>query len=130
MKIKRILNQAFWPVILAAAAIVLAACAPVQELLPATGANRVEVQEEEHTISMPSSIRAGLTVFEISNVGTEEHSFVIEGQGIQAQLEENLQPGESDTLEVDLLPGSYLVYCPVEDHAEHGMRLDLTVTSP
>lgn len=130
MKIKRMLSQVFWPLILALGVLSLAACAPVQEILPATGANRVAVQEEEHTISMPSSIPAGLTVFEISNVGTEEHSFVIEGQGIQAQLEQNLQPGETNTLEVDLLPGSYLVYCPVEDHAEHGMRLDLTVTSP
>jgi uncharacterized cupredoxin-like copper-binding protein len=129
MRRKVTLKLGVWLLILAAVVIALAACAPAQQL-PATGANRVEVQEEEFTISMPTSIPAGQTVFDVTNVGTEEHSFVVEGQGIQAELEHHLQPGETMSLEVDLPQGTYLVYCPVEDHAEEGMRLDLTVTAP
>ena len=96
--------------------------------LPGTGANTVEVQLEEFTITMPASIPAGQTVFEVTNVGTEEHSFRIEGQGVEAELEHHLQPGETLNLEVDLAQGIYDVFCPVEDHAAEGMQLDLTVT--
>jgi uncharacterized cupredoxin-like copper-binding protein len=98
--------------------------------LPQTGSNRVEVQLEEFTITMPSSIDAGQTSFEVTNAGAEEHSFVIEGNGVKAELEHHLQPGETLTLEVDLAQGAYQVYCPVENHAAEGMQLDLTVTAP
>jgi hypothetical protein len=153
MKILTSVKTIFWLWVLTAVLVALAGCTPtpagpatdqtppggeetVTEAvgttpeLPITGANTVEVQLQEYTISMPASISAGQTVFEVTNVGTEEHSFVIEGQGIDAELEHHLQPGETLTLEVDLAEGSYEVHCPVEDHAEEGMRLDLTVTAP
>jgi uncharacterized cupredoxin-like copper-binding protein/streptogramin lyase len=88
----------------------------------------VAVSLTEFAIDMPNELPAGPTTFEISNDGTVEHSFEIEGQGIEEELEPHLRPGASDTLTVDLAPGTYEVYCPVDEHADHGMRLDLTVT--
>jgi uncharacterized cupredoxin-like copper-binding protein len=44
-------------------------------------------------------------------------------------LPENLAPGASGTLTVDLAAGTYEVYCPVGNHADEGMRVDLTVTA-
>ncbi len=43
------------------------------------------------------------------------------------ELEENLAPGGTGTLQVDLEPGTYEIYCPVGDHADRGMRMALTV---
>jgi uncharacterized cupredoxin-like copper-binding protein len=93
----------------------------------ATG-ETVTVSLKEFTIAMPTELPAGPTTFTITNDGSVEHSFEIEGQGIEEELEPNLQPGASGTLTADLKPGKYEVYCPVDEHADHGMRLELTVT--
>jgi uncharacterized cupredoxin-like copper-binding protein len=90
--------------------------------------NPVQVGLSEFTIDMPASLSAGMTTFEITNNGTFEHNFVIEGQGVNQSLDANLQPGESGTLEVDLQAGDYVVYCPVGNHREQGMEVQLTVT--
>ncbi len=105
--------------------VLLAAVAP---LAMAQDANRVEVGLIEYEINMPASIPAGPTVFEVTNNGTAPHNFEIEGQGIERVFEVNLQPGETQTMEVDLVPGSYTVYCPVGNHRQMGMELQLSVT--
>jgi uncharacterized cupredoxin-like copper-binding protein len=88
----------------------------------------VAVSLSEFAIDMPDSLPAGPTTFEVTNDGTIEHSFEIEGQGIEEELEHHLQPGETLTLQVDLAPGTYEVYCPVGNHREQGMERDLTVS--
>lgn len=92
--------------------------------------NKVQVTETEFKIDMPKSLPAGQTEFEIKNQGTVQHSFEIENeaQGFQAELEHNLNPGETATLTVNLQPGTYHVYCPVDGHEDLGMSLDITVT--
>jgi uncharacterized cupredoxin-like copper-binding protein len=54
---------------------------------------------------------------------------VIEGQGISKRLANNLTPGQSGFLNVDLKPGTYTVFCPVGEgaHRANGMELELTV---
>jgi predicted lipoprotein with Yx(FWY)xxD motif/uncharacterized cupredoxin-like copper-binding protein len=91
-------------------------------------ANTVEVTLTEFAIDMPTELPAGPTVFHITNAGQGTHNFEIEGQGIEMELEANLGAGESGTLEVDLQPGTYEIYCPVGNHADQGMELELTVT--
>ncbi len=90
--------------------------------------NMVEVALTEFEVEMPSSLPAGPTTFNVMNSGTIVHNFEIEGQGIEEEFDENLQPGETRTMEVDLQPGTYEVYCPVGNHREQGMLLELTVT--
>jgi uncharacterized surface protein with fasciclin (FAS1) repeats len=111
--------------------------APTQEAAPEEGeagadtegeANVVQVSLVDGAIEMPTSLPAGPTTFEVTNNGTMEHSFEIEGGDIEEVFDENLQPGGSNTLTVDLPAGEYEVYCPVGDHAEQGMQLTLTVT--
>lgn len=89
--------------------------------------NEVEVTLTEYEIGMPETLPAGPTTFNVSNTGTMEHNIEIEGQGIEDALENNLKAGESATLQVDLQPGEYRVYCPVGNHAEEGMDMTLTV---
>lgn len=107
---------------------------PAVEGTPAAGTpttaveDAVEVSLTEFAIEMPTELPAGPTTFEITNVGTGEHNFEVEGQGIEEELPQNLAPGTSGTLTVDLAPGTYEVYCPVGNHEDMGMRLELTVT--
>jgi hypothetical protein len=98
------------------------AASPVPEDTPIT-----EVGLTEYQIEMPTSLSAGSQAFRVTNNGTTEHNFEVEGQGIEEQFETNLSPGETQTMELDLAPGTYEVYCPVGNHREQGMEMQLTV---
>lgn len=87
----------------------------------------VEVALVNFEIDMPTTLPGGRTVFEVTNDGTTEHNFEIEGQGIEQEFPQNLTAGETRTMEVDLQPGSYTIYCPVADHRSRGMELELSV---
>lgn len=87
----------------------------------------VEVSLVDFEIDMPESIPAGHVTFSISNDGGTTHGFEVEGNGIEEEVEE-ISAGDSATLEVDLEPGTYEVYCPVDDHRGMGMELELEVT--
>lgn len=88
----------------------------------------VSVTLSEFMIDILPTVEAGPTTFQVSNNGTMEHSFVIEGNGMAQGFEVNLLPGETRDLQVDLQPGIYHIYCPVEDHEGQGMSVDLEVT--
>ena len=89
--------------------------------------NSVEVRLTDFAIDMPTTLPAGMTTLNIINDGQAPHNLEIEGSGIDTRLETNLAEGETGTLQVDLTPGTYKVYCPVGNHEEQGMVLELTV---
>jgi uncharacterized cupredoxin-like copper-binding protein len=95
--------------------------------VPDSAKGSVEVKLTEYKIEMPPLIGAGATTFNVTNTGKETHGFEIEGSGIEKALKPRLKKGESGSLQVDLKPGTYKVYCPVLGHKRHGMSLDLTV---
>lgn len=64
----------------------------------------------------------GPTVLRARNNGTYAHRLAIEGQGEEWTSDE-IAPGEWGVLEAELRPGTYDVYCPVED--EHGVHRDM-----
>jgi uncharacterized cupredoxin-like copper-binding protein len=94
---------------------------------PYSAKGSVEVKLTEYKIEMPALIGTGATTFNVTNTGNETHGFEIEGNGIEKALKPRLKKGESGSLQVDLKPGTYKVYCPVIGHKWHGMSLDLTV---
>jgi uncharacterized cupredoxin-like copper-binding protein len=63
----------------------------------------------------------------IVNAGKERHSIEIEGNGLEAGLSAPLSRGDQTRWEVTLTPGTYEVYCPVNDHQEKGMTTRLVV---
>lgn len=87
----------------------------------------VEVRLTDFAIEMPMRLPAGPTTFHVMNAGQAEHNFEVEGQGIEQELESNLAAGDTATMQLDLEPGTYTVYCPVGDHEDRGMRMELTV---
>ncbi len=99
------------------------------EATPAAAAGEVvAVELDELEVRMPSELAAGPTTFRVTNVGGAEHNFEVEGQGIEEVFKENLRPGETKEMRLDLQPGTYEVYCPVGNHEDLGMLLELTVT--
>lgn len=100
----------------------------MKQVNPAAMRNDVDVQLREMEIVMPRTLPEGSTSFRVRNTGTMVHSFEVEGQGIERKLDQPLQPNEQATLQVDLQPGRYRVYCPVDQHGARGMELQLTVT--
>jgi plastocyanin len=92
------------------------------------GGETVAVTETDFAIDPANpTVQAGTVTFEVTNDGAAPHNLEVEGQGVEAVLDQDLAAGESGTLEVDLEPGTYEWYCPVGDHAAQGMEGELTV---
>ena len=86
-----------------------------------------EVHLIEYQINMPAVLpSAGAIGFKVENGGKEDHGFVIQGNGLEAQSAV-LKPGDTQEVGVVLTPGTYTVWCPVKDHAQKGMKATITV---
>jgi uncharacterized cupredoxin-like copper-binding protein len=116
------------------AMLALAACGPTEEdegategTPPATG-TAVEVVLTDFAIDMPASIPAGTVTFDVANSGETTHNFEVEGNGVEESLPDDLAPNQTASLEVELEPGTYTVYCPIGNHREQGMELEVEVT--
>lgn len=90
-------------------------------------ANKVEVRLSEYAVEMPQALPAGPTLFLVRNEGHKNHSFKIEGPGVDDMLATIVKPHEIGSLQVTLAPGEYKVYCPIGNHSAKGMAMTLTV---
>jgi len=97
------------------------------EVGAAAPADTVHVTLTDFAVEMPTTLPAGVIAFHVQNHGNAQHNFEVEGDDMEESLPANLNPGESDVLVLDLKPGTWKVYCPVADHEERGMRLQITV---
>jgi uncharacterized cupredoxin-like copper-binding protein len=88
---------------------------------------QVPVSLSEFMISLPTTLPAGDVTFAVTNDGTVTHGFEIEGNGIEQSLDSTLEPGDTGMLNVNLTPGTYTVYCPVDGHRQLGMEAQVTV---
>ena len=88
---------------------------------------KVNVTMTEYKFDMPTTVKPGKTTFVIKNAGKRAHNFQIKGEGISEKLAVNPKPRETQTLEVDLKPGSYAITCPVDFHTQKGMKTTLMV---
>ena len=91
-------------------------------------AQTVQVQLTDQQIQMPASLPSGMTVFEIKNVGSREHSFGVTGPVGDKVLDKPLKPGETAELEMDLGTGTYRVYSPGDQSNGHPLQVALNVT--
>ena len=80
----------------------------------------VELPEQE--------LAAGSYTIEVTNDGSASHDLVIEdADGSEVAASEVMPPGQSGTVEVDLVAGEYDFYCSVGNHRGMGMELAVTV---
>jgi uncharacterized cupredoxin-like copper-binding protein len=74
------------------------------------------------------TVKSGEVTFVLKNDGQTTHSLEIEDvNGEDQELEGDVSPGDSGTLKVNLSPGKYEFYCPVDGHKEQGMEGEITV---
>jgi uncharacterized cupredoxin-like copper-binding protein len=74
------------------------------------------------------TVKAGEVTFKATNNGETTHSLEIEGPGEETELPQDLAPGDSGQVTVDLSkPGNYEWYCPIDSHKEMGMQGEITV---
>jgi len=93
------------------------------------GGETIDVSETDFKLD-PSdpTVKAGQVTINATNDGQTTHSIEIEGKGIEeTELPNDLEPGDSGSLTVDLKPGTYEWYCPVANHKELGMEGEVTV---
>ena len=93
---------------------------------PTAASPTQEVHLIEYQIHLPQSVPAGRVAFNVENGGKEKHAFEIEGNGVHAETPV-ITSGSSTSLDVDLKPGTYTVYCPVDGHKDKGMKTSLVV---
>lgn len=71
-------------------------------------------------VADPRLPRAGVIAFAATNDGLVRHALAVDGPAGQSRTAA-LAPGERVTLTVQLPPGTYKWYCPIEDHQRRGM---------
>ncbi|MBV9493119.1 MAG: hypothetical protein JOZ54_02650 [Acidobacteria bacterium] len=106
--------------------------APPQNELPSARIGEaappeIQVEVTEYAIRIPPQIPAGHQTLTITNSGKEKHGLVLESDGHEYALPEPLARGAKGSLNVDLKPGTYNVYCPVPGHKEKGMSTTVVV---
>jgi uncharacterized cupredoxin-like copper-binding protein len=88
----------------------------------------VQVSEVDYKIRQPeTTLKAGKYTFEVKNEGKVPHDLVVKGAGMQEGTP-TIAPGKSESLTVDLKPGSYELYCSIPGHKQLGMDQKVTVT--
>jgi uncharacterized cupredoxin-like copper-binding protein len=91
-------------------------------------AQTVQVSEVEYKIHLPeTTLKAGKYTFEVKNDGKVPHDLVVKGTGVE-EATSLLSPGKSESLSVELKPGSYDFYCSVPGHKQLGMDQKVTVS--
>jgi plastocyanin len=95
-----------------------------------TPVKTITINTSEYRLQ-PSSVtvsEAGTYEFNVVNKGSIDHALEVEGNGIETETD-NIAPGDSATIKVDLKDGSYEIYCPIDGHRDQGMEGTLTVGS-
>lgn len=86
----------------------------------------------EWRIDMPvDTVGPGRYTFMTRNAGHVAHALEVEGQDDYEVQTGHMAPSSTQEITVDLKPGTYEVYCPLEDakgkHRDRGMRRTIVV---
>jgi uncharacterized cupredoxin-like copper-binding protein len=128
-----------------AAVLLAAACAPAAPEADITK-GQIRADLKEYVVPLTSTtVRAGQVTFIARNTGTSAHDLIViktelaadklplDGQTQKAKTDgrvdgvEEIPPGQTRNLRIDLPAGHYVVICNVPTHYGLGMRTDLTV---
>jgi uncharacterized cupredoxin-like copper-binding protein len=70
--------------------------------------------------------KAGKVTLVMDNPSSVPHAIAVEGNGVDKNGT-TVQKGGTSKVSVDLKPGKYEFYCPVDGHKQAGMKGELTV---
>jgi plastocyanin len=113
--------------------IVTAGCGEKRETTTGAGSSggsapATSISETEYKLTPASAQAAGsgpITV-QVKNAGSTQHALEIEAPSGEVKSK-TLSPGASQTLTVNLKPGTYDMYCPIDGHKGKGMVGKLVV---
>ena len=89
---------------------------------------RLDVSETDFKIHLPATDTApGTLDVQVTNDGKTIHNLVLKGPDV-TKATKDLKPGEQDSFQVELKPGTYELYCSIPGHKQLGMDAKLTVT--
>jgi uncharacterized cupredoxin-like copper-binding protein len=71
--------------------------------------------------------KSGAVTITMNNPSSLPHGIAVEGNGVDKDGQ-TVNKGGTSTVSVDLKPGKYEFYCPVDSHKQAGMEGTLTVT--
>jgi hypothetical protein len=90
----------------------------------------VTIEDGRILVDNPDQVPAGPAVFTVTNAGSAVHSLMVEGDGMNKALPENLAVRATASLDGRLSAGNYTLYCPILDHREKGEATTLIIRSP
>ena len=91
------------------------------------GGEELTISETEFALDPANpTVPAGEVSITAVNDGATVHNLEVEGNGVE-EITDDLDPGQSGTLTLDLQPGEYELYCAIGTHADQGMEGTLTV---
>jgi uncharacterized cupredoxin-like copper-binding protein len=92
------------------------------------GGKTVTADEGEFYIKLKGGdqLSPGKYRFRAVNKGKIQHDLAAEGNGTEEKTA-LIDPGSEATLEADLKPGKYKLYCTVPGHEQSGMKTNVTV---
>ena len=73
-----------------------------------------------------ATAKAGKVTVDFANPSSTPHGVEIDGNGVEEKTE-TVTSGDAPPITVDLKPGTYTFYCPVDGHRAAGMEGKLTV---
>jgi plastocyanin len=84
---------------------------------------------EFHIALSQQSLPAGKYTFVVSNDGQATHALAISGPGVSKTTTSSLSPGQKANLTVTLQSGKYDFFCPVGNHKQMGMDMNVSVAA-
>lgn len=93
--------------------------APDPNTVAADGVVAVDARITGFSLSAGSAA-AGAVTFNVENADVLPHDFTITGEGIDEHTQQ-LSPGDTASLTLDLPAGEYTFFCSVEGHQDAGM---------
>jgi plastocyanin len=86
----------------------------------------VEVGEHEYSITLPrKNFTPGTYTFVVDNTGRAGHDLTIKGPGVE--VAKIMPAGSQAEVVVALRPGTYELWCSIDNHRDRGMRQTVTV---
>jgi plastocyanin len=110
---------------LAAVLVAAAGCGSEEESSAPAGSatETITITETDFALD-PSTVtleEEGTYTFRVVNDGAVDHALEIEGEGVESETD-TIAPGESAEVTVELTGGTFELYCPIDGHADQGMK--------
>jgi uncharacterized cupredoxin-like copper-binding protein len=94
----------------------------------AAAGTHVKVTEVEYKIQLTkTTFSPGTYTFDIDNAGKVVHNLNVQGGGA-TEATQDINPGKTAALTVELKRGSYDLFCSIPGHRQLGMNLKITVS--